>query len=140
MMVAIKTKDDGKSESESSNTALIVGSTIGVVGILAGVAVVLMRGRNSEPTIGEQMAMESQMPIAQPNPVAQSPMIQPATPVQPECNSNLWRQQCSKCKPHHRHPLNLVRLRITQVCRPAEHMTSRPVRQCIFRQMVLDGK
>ena len=78
-----KTKDDGKSESESSNTALIVGSTIGVIGILAGVAVVLMRGRNSEPTIGEQMAMESQMPIAQPNPVAQSPMTQPATPVQP---------------------------------------------------------
>ena len=78
-----KTKDDGKSESESSNTALIVGSTIGVIGILAGVAVVLMRGRNSEPTIGEQMAMESQMPIAQPNPVAQSPMAQPATPVQP---------------------------------------------------------
>ena len=78
-----KTKDEGKSESESSNTALIVGSTIGVIGILAGVAVVLMRGRNSEPTIGEQMAVESQMPIAQPNPVAQSPMAQPATPVQP---------------------------------------------------------
>ena len=78
-----KTKDSGKSESESSNTALIVGSTIGVVGILAGVAVVLMRGRNSETTIGEQMAMESQMPFAQPNPVTQSPMIQPATPIQP---------------------------------------------------------
>lgn len=27
--------------------------------------------------------MESQMPIAQPNPVAQSPIAQPATPVQP---------------------------------------------------------
>ena len=62
---------------------MIVGSTIGVVGILVGIAVVLMRGRNSETTIGEQMVMESQMPFAQPNPVVQSPMTQPATHVQP---------------------------------------------------------
>jgi hypothetical protein len=42
-----ETKNDGSSDSQSSNTALIVGSTIGILGVVVGVALVLMRRRDN---------------------------------------------------------------------------------------------
>ncbi len=93
--------ETSKSESKSSNTGLIVGGTIGVLGVVIGVAVVIMRGRSGDnnkdfaqqmwtqqpnmatqtpvvgmPQVGQQMI---QQPVYQ-QPIAQQP-IQPAQPV-----------------------------------------------------------
>ena len=93
--------ETSKSESKSSNTGLIVGGTIGVLGVVIGVAVVIMRGRSGDnnkdfaqqmwtqqpnmatqtpvvgmPQVGQQMI---QQPVYQ-QPIAQQP-IQPAQPM-----------------------------------------------------------
>ena len=76
--------DDSDSDSKSSNTAIIVGSTIGILGIIAGVAVVVLRSRNggdnkdfAQPMWNEQSGMMEQMPVAG------SPQMMPQQPVQP---------------------------------------------------------
>jgi hypothetical protein len=76
--------DDSESDSKSSNTAIIIGSTIGVLGIIAGVAVVVLRSRTgankdfAQPMWNEQSGMMNQMPVAG----APQMMQQPMQPVQ----------------------------------------------------------
>jgi hypothetical protein len=76
--------DTSDSESQSSNTMLIAGSAIGVLGIIIGVAVVVLRGRNDGggKDFGDQLWNDGSagamgMPSAQPM------MQQPVQPVQP---------------------------------------------------------
>jgi cell division protein ZipA len=80
--------DESDADSKSSNTGLIVGSTIGVIGIIAGVAVVVLRGRNggenkdfTQPMWNDQSGMVNQMPVAGAPQMMQQPMMQ--QPVQP---------------------------------------------------------
>jgi hypothetical protein len=77
-------KDDSSDTSTSgddkeSNTALIVGSSIGIIGIIVGIAVVVLRGRSesSDKDFSQQMWNDE--------PAAQQPMMQtqPQQPVQP---------------------------------------------------------
>jgi hypothetical protein len=89
-----KDEDDNgdESESQSSNTGLIVGSTIGILGVAVGVAVVLMRRRDDGAGKDFNQSQWDQAP-AQPMP-AQAGMatmpddatvqqpVQPAQPVQ----------------------------------------------------------
>jgi len=85
-------KDDEGSDSKSSNTVLIVGSTIAVLGIIAGIVVVVLRGRNggANKDFGQQMwadqtsmVAQSQVPDA-PQQMMQQPMVQqPVQPMQP---------------------------------------------------------
>ena len=84
--------DDAGSDSKSSNTVLIVGSTIAVLGIIAGIVVVVLRGRNggANKAFGQQMwadqtsmVAQSQVPDA-PQQMMQQPMVQqPVQPMQP---------------------------------------------------------
>jgi hypothetical protein len=88
-----ETKNDGSSESQSSNTALIVGSTIGILGVVVGVALVLMRRRDN--STGKdfnqpQWNQETVQPIPAQAGVAPMPdyatgqqAMQPAQQVQP---------------------------------------------------------
>ena len=81
--------DDG-SESQSSNTGLIVGSTIGILGVVVGVAVVLMRQRGDGAGKDFNQPQWNQTP-AQPMPdqagMATMPdyatVQQPVQPAQP---------------------------------------------------------
>ncbi|MEL0267201.1 MAG: hypothetical protein VW945_06875, partial [Candidatus Poseidoniales archaeon] len=94
--------DTSDSEAQSSNTMLVAGSAIGVLGIIIGVAVVVLRGRGSAggKNFSDHLWTESSVPqavMAQPGvmgapakatmmqqPMAQQP-VQPAVqqPVQP---------------------------------------------------------
>jgi len=106
-----KEDDTSESESKSSNTGLIVGGTIGVLGVVIGVAVVIMRGRNGDNNkdFAQQMwtqqpNMTSQAPVAgmpqmgqqmvqQPayqQPVVQQPVFQ--QPVQPVAQQPVYQQ------------------------------------------------
>jgi hypothetical protein len=106
-----KEDDTSESESKSSNTGLIVGGTIGVLGVVIGVAVVIMRGRNGDNNkdFAQQMwtqqpNMTSQAPVAgmpqmgqqmvqQPayqQPVVQQPVYQ--QPVQPVAQQTVYQQ------------------------------------------------
>jgi hypothetical protein len=88
-----ETKNDGSSDSQSSNTALIVGSTIGILGVVVGVALVLMRRRDN--STGKdfnqpQWNQETAQPIPAQASVAPMPdyatgqqAIQPVQQVQP---------------------------------------------------------
>lgn len=88
-----ETKNDGSSDSQSSNTALIVGSTIGILGIVIGVAVVLMRRRDNssgkdfnQPQLNQAHAqpMPAQAGVApMPDYATGQQAIQPAQQVQP---------------------------------------------------------
>ena len=83
-------KDDGDSDSKSSNTVLIVGSTIGVLAIIGGIAFVVLRNRNggSNKDFGQQMWADQTSMVAQtqvpgaPQQMMQQPMAQqPAQPM-----------------------------------------------------------
>ena len=105
--------DGGSSDGQSSNTGLIVGSSLGVLILAAGVAFLVMRGRGDaggkdflqpnlaapgmqagmvqQPAMGMQPMMQQPqqtMPQAavQPQPAVQQTMVQPAAPaaVQPQ--------------------------------------------------------
>ena len=97
-------KDDSSDTSTSgddkeSNTALIVGSSIGIIGIIVGIAVVVLRGRsessdkdfsqqvwNDEPAAQQPMMQtQPQQPVQQMQPVQQQPVqpVQQQQPVQP---------------------------------------------------------
>ena len=86
--------DASDSEAQSSNTMLVAGSAIGVLGIIIGVAVVVLRGRGSAggKDFSDQLWTESaasQAVMAQPGvvgaPVQAAMMQQPVAqqPVQP---------------------------------------------------------
>jgi len=72
------------SESQSSNTMLIAGSAIGVLGIMIGVAVVVLRGRNGGggADFSDQLWNDGAAP-AMDTPSVQPMMHQPVQPVQP---------------------------------------------------------
>ena len=72
------------SESQSSNTMLIAGSAIGVLGIMIGVAVVVLRGRNDGggADFSDQLWNDGAAP-AMDTPSVQPMMHQPVQPVQP---------------------------------------------------------
>ena len=98
------TNDDKESDSQSSNTLMIVGSTIGVLGVVAGIAFVVLRGRTggasdkdfsnqlwddggaqpvqsmAQPDMMQQPAV--QQPVMQ-QPVAQQPVVQQPVVQQP---------------------------------------------------------
>ena len=116
-----KEDDTSESESKSSNTGLIVGGTIGVLGVVIGVAVVIMRGRNGDNNkdFAQQMwtqqpNMTSQAPVAgmpqmgqqmvqQPayqQPVVQQP-VQPVAqqPVQPVAQQPAYQQPIQPAQP-----------------------------------------
>ena len=98
-----ETKNDGSSDSQSSNTALIVGSTIGILGVVVGVALVLMRRHDNSAGKDFNQPQWNQAP-AQPipaqasvapmpdyatgqqamQPVQQVQPVQPAAPTSPE--------------------------------------------------------
>ena len=78
-------------EAKSSNTGLIVGSTIGILGVIIGIAFVVLRGRNGGNTganLAQQSWAEPQQPIVQ-QPVSSTPappaqmMTAPPPPAQP---------------------------------------------------------
>ena len=87
-----ETKNDGSSDSQSSNTALIVGSTIGILGVVVGVAVVLMRRRDDGAGKDFNQQQWNQAPAqSMPAQAGVAPMpdyatvqqpVQPAQPVQ----------------------------------------------------------
>jgi hypothetical protein len=83
-----KDEDDNgdDSESQSSNTGLIVGSTIGILGIAAGIAVVLMRRRDGEGKHFNQTQWDEVPAQSIPAQTGVAPMPDYATvqqPVQP---------------------------------------------------------
>ena len=87
------TEDESETETKSSNTILIVGSSIGVLAVIAAIGILIMRGRsggvqskdfsqqlwNQEPMI-EQHAQPMQNPQSvvpmQTQPVQQAPVVQ----------------------------------------------------------------
>ena len=78
------TDDGGTSDAQSSNTVLIAGSAIGVLGILIGVAVVVLRGRSdgkefSEPSWNDPAVASMDM-TAQFNQPTMQPVVQPVQP------------------------------------------------------------
>ena len=85
-------KGDGSSEAQSSNTGLIVGSTIGIFGVVVGVAVVLMRRRDDGAGKDFNQQQWNQAPAqSMPAQAGVAPMpdyatvqqpVQPAQPVQ----------------------------------------------------------
>jgi hypothetical protein len=85
-------KGDGSSEDQSSNTGLIVGSTIGILGVVVGVAVVLMRRRDDGAGKDFNQQQWNQAPAqSMPAQAGVAPMpdyatvqqpVQPAQPVQ----------------------------------------------------------
>jgi hypothetical protein len=83
-----KDEDDASdTEDQSSNTMLIAGSAIGVLGIVIGIAVVVLRGRSGDA--GKDFSSQlwadgAAQPVAQ-QPVMQQPamMAQPNVPMQP---------------------------------------------------------
>ena len=79
-----KDDDTSESDSQSSNTVLVVGSTIAVLGVVAGIAIVVLRGRNaggSDKDFSNQLwndgAAQPMQPMAQPGMMAQPAMQQP---------------------------------------------------------------
>ena len=80
-----KSDDSSKSESKSSNTGILIGSTIGIIGIAAVVAYVVLRGRNSTQGKDFNDQLWNQQPNMMPGTVAVAPqpmMQQPAQPAQ----------------------------------------------------------
>ena len=86
-----ETNDDKESDSQSSNTMLIAGSAIGVLGVAIGVGVVVLRGRGGgeNKDFSQQMwtegAAQPVQPMAQPGMGMQAtqPMMQQPTAQQP---------------------------------------------------------
>jgi hypothetical protein len=95
-----ETNDDGdnddESDSKSSNTGVIVGSTIGVLAVIAGIAFVVLRNRNggANKDFNQQMWADQTSMVAQTQvpaapqmmqqtvqPMAQQPMQQMAQPM-----------------------------------------------------------
>ncbi|DAC49489.1 MAG TPA: hypothetical protein D7H92_01765, partial [Candidatus Poseidoniales archaeon] len=79
-----KDDDTSESDSQSSNTVLVVGSTIAVLGVVAGIAIVVLRGRNaggSDKDFSNQLwndgGAQPMQPMAQPGMMAQPAMQQP---------------------------------------------------------------
>ncbi len=80
------TKDDVSSDSDtkSSNTILIVGSSIGVLGVIIGVAIVILRGRGENglsndfnQQLWNEGGNQSLQPMMQPDMMAQTTQSQP---------------------------------------------------------------
>jgi hypothetical protein len=115
-----KDDDASESDSQSSNTVLIVGSSIAVLGVVAGIAIVVLRGRSAggsdkdfsnqlwndggaqpmqpmgQPGMMTQPAM--QQPVAQ-QPVAQQPVMQQPVAQQPVVQQPVAQQAAMTAPP-----------------------------------------
>ena len=69
-------------DDKESNTALIVGSSIGIIGIIVGIAVVVLRGRSESSDKDFSQQAWNDEPAAQ-QPVQQMQPVQPVQPQQP---------------------------------------------------------
>jgi len=79
-----QTKNDSSSETQSSNTVLIVGSTIGILGVVIGVAIVLMRRRDDDADKISNQPQWNQAPAqSMPTQAGMAPMPDYATAQQP---------------------------------------------------------
>ena len=88
-----KDDDTSESESKSSNTGLIVGGTIGVLGVVIGVAVVIMRGRNGDNNKDFAQQMWTEQPnMAAQTPVAGMPQIAQPAYQQPVVQQPVYQQ------------------------------------------------
>ena len=77
-----KDGDESIAEPKSSNTGLIVGSSIGILGVIIGIAFVVLRGRNGGNTganLAQQAWTEPQQPIVQ-QPIVQQPVSSTPAP------------------------------------------------------------
>ena len=121
-----KDDDTSKSESKSSNTGLIVGGTIGVLGVVIGVAVVIMRGRNGD----NNKDFAQQMWTEQPNMAAQAPiagMPQMGQPMQqPAYQQPVAQQPIQPAQPAYQQPVAQQPIQPAQpvVQQPAQPMTA----------------
>ena len=103
--------DDSDSDSKSSNTAIIVGSTIGVIGIIAGVAVVVLRSRNggANKDFGQQMWADQTNMVAQTQvpgapqmmqqPMQQQPVQQPVQQTMQDMSQPMMQQPVQPMQP-----------------------------------------
>ena len=100
--------DDSDSDSKSSNTAIIVGSTIGVIGIIAGVAVVVLRSRNggTSKDFGQQMWTDQTNMVAQTQMPGTPQMMQ--QPVQPMQQQPVQPMQQQPVQPMQQQPVQPV--------------------------------
>ncbi len=121
--------DESDADSKSSNTGLIVGSTIGVIGIIAGVAVVVLRGRNggenkdfTQPMWNDQSGMVNQMPVAGAPQMMQQPMMQqPVQPMQQQPIQQMPQQTMQEmAQPMQQQPVQQ---------QPIQQMPQQPVQQ-----------
>ena len=97
-----KSDDSSKSESKSSNTGILIGSTIGIIGIAAGVAYVVLRGRNSTQGKDFNDQLWNQQPNMMPGVAAVAPqpmMQQPAQPAQPAMQQPMMQQPAQPAQP-----------------------------------------
>ena len=79
-----QTKNDSSSDAQSSNTVLIVGSTIGILGVVVGVAIVLMRRRDDDADKISNQPQWNQAPAqSMPTQAGMAPMPDYATAQQP---------------------------------------------------------
>ena len=120
--------DKNDSESQSSNTILMAGSAIGVLGIIIGVAVVVLRGRGGEAgkdfsnqlwTDGttQPMAQHGMMPQQTMATQAAQPMVQqPVQPAQPMAQQPFQATQ----------PMVQQPVQATQPVQPAQPMQTAP--------------
>ena len=129
------TEDGGDTDSQSSNIMLIVGSTIGVLGVLIGVAVVVLRGRGDEKDFSDQLWNEPnvasmdmtaafnpptmQQPVQSVQPMVQQPVQQPVQPVQPMVHLP-EQQPVQSVQP-------MVQQPVQQPVQPVQPMVQQPV-------------
>jgi hypothetical protein len=131
--------DKNDSESQSSNTILMAGSAIGVLGIIIGVAVVVLRGRGGEAgkdfsnqlwTDGttQPMAQHGMMPQQTMATQAAQPMVQqPVQPAQP-----MVQQPVQPAQPMAQQPVQATQpmvqqpVQATQPVQPAQPMQTAP--------------
>ena len=81
--------DDSDADSKSSNTIVLVGSSIGIIAVIAAIGFFVMRGRNADgsskdfsqelwneqPVMDQPVGMQQTMQPVQPQPVQQQPVV-----------------------------------------------------------------
>ena len=81
--------DDSDADSKSSNTIVLVGSSIGIIAVIAAIGFFVMRGRNADgsskdfsqelwneqPVMDQPVGMQQTMQPVQPQPLQQQPVV-----------------------------------------------------------------
>lgn len=125
-----KDEETSESESKSSNTGLIVGGTIGVLGVVIGVAVDIMRGRNGD----NNKDFAQQMWTEQPNMATQTPvagMSQMGQPMaqQPAYQQPVAQQPIQPAQPTYQQPVAQQPLAQSTYQQPVAQQPAQPVVQ-----------